>query len=120
MYNKRSGCTDKKQTFLNFESMASQMEMEEPLYEPVAPKPKRRRSAKTPAVKKEKKASGPPNKWIAHYMQWRADNPQIVAETKNIGALVKLARESYTPVKPGIVCSSCGAHNSPPYNKPKA
>jgi hypothetical protein len=102
--------------------------------EPVAkPKRKRVRAAKPPievvvvSAKKEKKpkkekrkSNAPPNKWIVHYMKWREANPEVVANTKNIGELVKLARASYTPVEKGFVCQHCKGHNSPPYTRPSA
>lgn len=69
-------------------------------------------------VKKERKvkrvSTGKPNKWIAHYMEWRLQHPEVVAANKNIGDLVRMARETYEPVKQGFQCRSCGAANEPP------
>lgn len=76
-------------------------------------KPKKEKKPKN--QKRERDPDATPNKWIQHYMAWRAANPEIVAATKNIGELVRMARESYQPVKKGYACVACGAHNEPPF-----
>lgn len=55
---------------------------------------------------------GKQNRWIKFYMEWRAAHPDVVASTKDVKELVKLARKDYVPLKKGFICAGCGLLNS--------
>jgi hypothetical protein len=70
-------------------------------------------------TKKRKKRTRPAgtNPWIDFYMKWREANSATVQHTRDVKALVRLARKEYTPVNKGIICARCGFENQPPFKK---
>jgi len=67
--------------------------------------------------KKKRTRTANTNPWIDFYMDWRMRNAATVDSTRDVKALVRLARKEYTPVNKGIICSRCGYENQPPFKK---
>ena len=86
---------------------------------PPAKKAKKEKKRMRESSEKDSAKKGKTNRWIQFYMEWRAAHPDVVASTKDVKELVKLARKDYVPLKKGFICAGCGLLNSPPLKKPE-